>query len=113
MDRGGKGKNGKEGRSMKCKSFVICHLSFITLLLIVTPAYSANKRITRGDEPAVVEHVIKIEGSVEKPRVIFIVPRSKLWRDDIFKKSFVADILRPVYPKLSIKEEGPDKDLRR
>lgn len=98
---------------MKCKIFVICHLLFVILLLVITPAYSANKGIIRGDEPAVVEHVIKIEGSVEKPRVIFIVPRSKLWRDDIFKKSFVADILRPVYPKLSIKGEGQDKDLRR
>ncbi len=91
---------------------VFCLLSSV-FCLTVTPVYSANKGITRGDEPAVVEHVIKIEGSVEKPRVIFIVPRSKLWRDGIFKKSFVADILRPVYPKLSIKEEGPDKDLRR
>ena len=91
---------------------VFCLLSSV-FCLTVTPVYSANKGITRGDEPAVVEHVIKIEGSVEKPRVIFSVPRSKLWRDDIFKKSFVADILRPVYPKLSIKEEGTDKDLRR
>ncbi|MBI5748734.1 MAG: hypothetical protein HZA00_06360 [Nitrospinae bacterium] len=90
----------------------LCLLSSV-FCLTVTPAYSANKGIMRGDEPAVVEHMIKIEGSVERPRVIFIVPRSKLWRDDIFKKSFVADILRPVYPKLSIKEGGPDKDLRR
>ncbi|MBI3583184.1 MAG: hypothetical protein HY096_04445 [Nitrospinae bacterium] len=93
---------------------VLCLLSSVfCLLLIITPAYSANKGIMRGDEPAVVEHMIKIEGSVERPRVIFIVPRSKLWRDDIFKKSFIADILRPVYPKLSIKEGGPDKDSRR
>ena len=87
---------------------VFCLLSSV-FCLTVTPVYAANKPITRGDEPAVVEHVIKVEGSVEKPRVIFIIPRSKLWRDDIFRKSFIVDILRPIYPKLSINEEGPGK----
>lgn len=46
----------------------------------------------------IIERVIKIEGTIEKPRVIFIVPRAKLWRDEFLKKSFLQDILKPVYP---------------
>ncbi|MEK6531599.1 MAG: hypothetical protein AABZ23_03790 [Deltaproteobacteria bacterium] len=46
----------------------------------------------------IIERVIKIEGTIEKPRVIFIVPRARLWRDEFLKKSFLQDILKPVYP---------------
>ncbi len=55
-------------------------------------------------EPDVVSRVIRIEGSVEKPRVIFIVPRSRLWRGGFLNKSFKEDILRPVYPDKLIKQ---------
>ena len=111
MDRDGEGENGKEGGSMKCKSFVICHLPFVILLLIVPPAYGADKGARHSDEPAVIERVIKVEGTIERPRVIFIIPRSKLWRDNIFKKSFVDDILKPVYPKLEINPEDRTKEI--
>lgn len=100
----------------RCKMQNVWLLTFcfwLLVSLVFTHVYAANKPITRGDEPIVVEHVIKVEGSVEKPRVIFIIPRSKLWRDDIFRKSFIVDILRPIYPKLSINEEGSDRNLRR
>jgi hypothetical protein len=122
VDRGGKGKGKRKGKPLMQKQDIRCKLQKAWLLsfgfwlltsAVSTPLYASNKPITGGDEPAVAEHVIKIEGSLEKPRVIFIVPRAKLWRDDIFKKSFISDILKPVYPKLSIKEGGPDKDSRR
>ena len=52
-----------------------------------------------------------MEGTIERPRVIFIIPRSKLWRDNIFKKSFVDDILKPVYPKLEINPKDRTKEI--
>ncbi len=51
----------------------------------------------------IIERVIKIEGTIEKPRVIFIVPRAKLWRDEFLKKSFLQDILKPVYPAYDVR----------
>jgi len=55
-------------------------------------------------EPTVVERIIRVEGSVEKPRVLFIVPRSKLWRGGFLNKSFKDDIMTPVYPDKLIKQ---------
>lgn len=55
-------------------------------------------------EPTVVQRIIRIEGSVEKPRVLFIVPRSRLWRGGFLNKSFKDDILSPVYPEKLIKQ---------
>ncbi|MCK4846419.1 MAG: hypothetical protein KAS88_02020 [Deltaproteobacteria bacterium] len=46
----------------------------------------------------IVERVIKIEGSIEKPRVIFIVPKARLWRADITEKDFTEELLRPMRP---------------
>jgi hypothetical protein len=63
------------------------------------PAPSVDPAADLPDK--IIERVIKIEGSVEKPRVIFIVPRAKLWKDDFLKKSFLPDILKPVYPEPS------------
>ncbi len=57
------------------------------------------------EEPTVVERVIKIEGVLEKPRVIFIVPRAKLWKEGTGGKSFLSDILTPVYPEPLIKRQ--------
>ncbi len=50
------------------------------------------------NEPEIIERIVKVEGSVEKPRVIFIVPRARLWRPWIDRKSFIPNILNPVYP---------------
>lgn len=46
----------------------------------------------------IVERVIRIEGSIEKPRVIFIVPKARLWRADITEKDFTEELLRPMRP---------------
>lgn len=53
----------------------------------------------KAEEPKIIERVIKIEGSQERPRVIFIVPRSKLRKEGLENKSFLTDILAPVYPE--------------
>ena len=50
------------------------------------------------------ERVIKIEGTVEQPRVLFVVPRSRIWDDDFFNKSFIPATLKPVYPEALIEE---------
>lgn len=55
-------------------------------------------------EPQIIERTIKIEGVVEKPRVLFIVPRAKIWKEYSIKKSFLADILKPVYPEEFLRE---------
>ncbi len=55
-------------------------------------------------ESTVVERIIRVEGSVEKPRVLFIVPRSRLWRGGFLNKSFKDDIMAPVYPDKLIKQ---------
>ena len=44
------------------------------------------------------ERVIRIEGTVEKPRVIFIVPKAKLWSGSITDKSYRDEFLKPLYP---------------
>lgn len=56
-----------------------------------------------AQEPRIIERVIKIEGSQERPRVIFIVPRSKLKKEGLENKSYLTDILAPVYPEELIK----------
>ncbi len=60
--------------------------------------------------PRIVERTIKIEGALEKPRVIFIVSRANLWKDFTIKKTYITDILRPVYPDDLIREiESTDR----
>ncbi len=62
--------------------------------------------LTGDERQEVIERVIKIEGTVEKPRVIFIVPRARLWKEEFLRKSFVSDILKPVYPESVLKGGG-------
>ena len=69
-------------------------------------AYSAEDKETIQNivTPDIIERIIKVEGSVDKPRVIFIIPRARLWKEDFSRKSFVIDILKPVYPEFLIKK---------
>lgn len=79
----------------------------------------------RSEEPAqakkpggsgpeeVVERIIKVEGSLERPRVIFILPRAKLWKEDLSKRSFVGEILEPVYPETVIEDILSNRTVRR
>lgn len=60
----------------------------------------------KEDEPKIIERIIKIEGTIEKPRVIFIVPRAKLWRKNMYlTKSFDVEMLEPEYPESLIKSQ--------
>lgn len=67
----------------------------------------------RAEEPKIIERVIKIEGSEERPRVIFIVPRSRLRKEGLENKSYLTDILAPVYPEGLINANSPTNFTRR
>ena len=64
-------------------------------------------------EPQITERTIKIEGTVEKPRVLFIVPRARIWKEFSFHKSFHEEILTPVYPEGFMTEPKSEKERRR
>lgn len=85
-------------------------------VFVVSYAVDANPLYAETGEKAedeqVIERVIKIEGTVEKPRVLFIVPRSRVWKEEPFKKSFIKDILKPVYPETSAKDIMGQRDIR-
>jgi len=78
---------------------------FLVSLAVLAGAAGANAQERRHDEPVITERVIKIEGTVENPRVIFIVSRSRLWKGDLLEKSFVDGILEPVYPETQKEKE--------
>ena len=83
------------------KRLLVFAFTALTLFAALnTPAPPADER------QEVIERVIKIEGTVEKPRVIFILPRARLWKEEFLRKSFVSDILKPVYPESVLKESG-------
>jgi hypothetical protein len=86
--------------------FVVAPLAAVVFLLTFASPASAKRgfRSKLEHEPVVVQRIIRVEGMVEKPRVLFIVPRSKLWRGGFLNKSFKDDILSPVYPEKLIKQ---------
>ncbi len=108
MDRRAQGPTKSRGKNRMRGNI---HLLIFFLFLTSLPLYSPKslEASPKSDEPEILERVIKIKGKVEKPRVIFIVPRANLWKNDIFKKSFFQDILKPVYPEALIKDLGSFK----
>lgn len=58
------------------------------------------------EQPQIIERIIKIEGTVEKPRVLFIISRARIWKEDPMGKSFFDDILKPVHPEMFLKDLG-------
>jgi hypothetical protein len=60
------------------------------------PSYLSAETIKEGD---ITERVIKIEGSLERPRTLFIVPRARLWKGDLLDKSFRERLLDPLFPE--------------
>lgn len=82
-------------------------VSFLLVLLLCLPCLAAEPE---AEEKEITERIIEIKGTLEKPRVIFIVPKARLQKEarteeEQLKKSFVSDILKPVYPEF-LKEEG-------
>ncbi|MEK6726685.1 MAG: hypothetical protein AABY54_09090 [Deltaproteobacteria bacterium] len=73
---------------------------------------STKKSMGSGPEE-IVERIIKVEGSLERPRVIFILPRAKLWKEDLSKRSFVGEILESVYPETVIEDILRNRTVRR
>lgn len=81
---------------------------FILILLIIAAslfspkAHAADKSKMHAQAKTkkhqVIERIIKIEGSLERPRIIYIVSRARLWQEFI-PKNYVKDILRPVHPE--------------
>ena len=92
---------------MRENTYLLIFLLFLTSISLYSPkSLEASQKL---DGPEITERVIKIQGKVEKPKVIFIVPRANLWKKDIFKKSFLQDILKPAYPEAIIKDMGSFK----
>lgn len=85
-------------------------LIFICLAIFLAYALNASAADPETEEAEITERIIEIKGTLEKPRVIFIVPKARLQKEarteeEALKKSFVSDILKPVYPEF-LKEEG-------
>lgn len=81
------------------------------LLLLLSLAFLFDQAAAQTTETVkepgtqqIIERIIKIEGTVEKPRVLFILPRARIWKDDPLRKSFFDDILKPVYPEALLKD---------
>lgn len=92
-------------------------VSFASLFLLAASSYGAEKFIIpkKAAEPEieVVERIIKVEGTLERPRVIFILPRGKLWREDLSRRSFVEEMLEQVYPESVMENIFSNKPVRR
>lgn len=89
--------------------------SLLLVLLLYLPGLAAEPE---AEEKEITERIIEIKGTLERPRVIFIVPKARLQKEaraeeEALKKSFVSDILKPVYPEFLIKEEGIYNPARR
>ncbi|MEK7313443.1 MAG: hypothetical protein AAB210_02515 [Deltaproteobacteria bacterium] len=79
------------------KNLRFIFIAIFVLMILLAPGRSLA--IEAADEKnAVMERVIRIEGTVEKPRVIFIVPKAKLWSGSITDKSYRDEFLKPLYP---------------
>ncbi|MCK4738819.1 MAG: hypothetical protein KAT46_02620 [Deltaproteobacteria bacterium] len=61
-------------------------------------AQSSSEPLNIKEDIKVIQRVIKIEGSIEKPRTIFILPRAKLWGGSVLEKSFRQEFLTPIFP---------------
>lgn len=92
---------------------VISFFAFFILLIIAAAfGYAGddnNNNHAQPEKQEIISRTIRIEGSPEKPRVIFIVPKARLWDVNISHKSFLKELLEPAYPGLSIAGSGSKK----
>lgn len=90
---------------MLVKRLLLSALLMSCLALLLDPAAAHAVETNKGPgNPQIIERIIKIEGTIEKPRVLFILPRARVWREDPLRKSFFDDILKPVYPETLLKD---------
>lgn len=90
---------------MLVNKFLFAALLGLSLALLLDQAAAQAVETGKGPEnQQIIERIIKIEGTVEKPRVLFILPRARIWKDDPLRKSFFDDILKPVYPEALLKD---------
>lgn len=80
------------------RAFLVMFMA-IVLLADGAAASTANEPAT-GTETKIVERIIQIEGAIEKPRVLFILPRARVWRPGVLLKSQMPDVMEPVLPVL-------------
>ena len=80
---------------------------FAALFLCVDNAASLDDREQPKIKTTVTERVIKVEGTLDKPRVLFIVPKAKLWKAEFDKKEFYEELSVPPYPESLV---APEKD---
>lgn len=83
----------------------------LSALLISCLAFLLDQKAAQAVEtdkgpgnPQIIKRIIKIEGTIERPRVLFILPRARIWREDPLRKSFFDDIIKPVYPEALLKD---------
>lgn len=84
--------------------FLLVALLMSCLALLLDPPAAQAVETNKRPDPQIIERIIKIEGTIERPRVLFILPRARIWRDDPLRKSFFDDILKPVYPEALLKD---------
>jgi hypothetical protein len=96
--------------STASKSFLLVVLVAAAVLILSPSSGSgAPGADPETDGPVIIERVIKVEGSTEKPRTIFIVPKAKLWDDDITNKSLMKEFLEPELPDRTLTGGGVNK----
>lgn len=96
------------------KSICIAAAVLLFFAVGVRSEDTAQAKKTAGSGPEeVVERIIKVEGSLERPRVIFILPRARLWKVDLSRRDFVGEILEPAYPGKVIEDILRNRTVRR
>lgn len=72
--------------------FIAVAVSLAMVFFSLTPQDSMAK------EKEIITKTIKIEGTIERPKIIFIVPRAVLWDSTILDKDFTKEILKINHP---------------
>lgn len=74
--------------------------SIFVVIAAITLGYAEDNR-NQQENLDIVSRTIRIEGSPEKPRVIFIVPKAKVWDNSVARRSFLKELLEPASPEMS------------
>lgn len=86
-------------KNLLLKPIIISAIT-LTMLLPAEGFSKDNSNQESIDSAGITQRVIKIQGTVDKPRTIFIVPRARLVNNE--KGSIEKYALPPVFPDSSI-----------